>query len=64
MILPIKITLIVILLLSIILPFGAFLLGERTKGRYKATLGINCLAFFGTFLIANILFYSGNSCIL
>ena len=61
MILPIKITLIVILLLSIILPFGAFLLGERTKGRYKATRGINCLAFFGTFLIANILFYSGNA---
>jgi len=60
MTLLIKITLVAALLLSIILPFGAFLLGERSRGRYKATLGINCLAFFGTFLIANILMYSGN----
>lgn len=57
----VKITLVAALLLSIILPFGAFLIGERSKGRYKATLGINCLAFFGTFLIANILMYSGNA---
>lgn len=56
----VKITLVAILLLSIVIPFGAFLLGERSKHRYKATLGINCLAFFGTFLIANILIYSGN----
>lgn len=57
----VKITLVAALLLSIIIPFGAFLIGERSKGRYKATLGINCLAFFGTFLIANILMYSGNA---
>ena len=61
MTLLIKITLVFTLLLSIILPFGAFLLGERSKNRYKASLGINCLAFFGTFLIANILLYSGNA---
>lgn len=61
MTLLIKITLITVLLLSIILPFGAFLLGERSKKSYKTSLGINCLAFFGTFLIANILFYSGNA---
>jgi len=61
MTLLIKITLVAALLLSIILPFGAFLLGKQTKRRYKATLGINCLAFFGTLLIANILMYSGNA---
>lgn len=61
MTLLIKITFIAALLLSIILPFGIFLLGERSKNRYKASLGINCLAFFGTFLIANILLYSGNA---
>lgn len=61
MTLLIKITFVAALLLSIILPFGAFLLGERSKNRYKASLGINCLAFFGTFLIANILLYSGNA---
>ncbi|MCX4267979.1 MAG: ATP synthase subunit C [Lachnospiraceae bacterium] len=61
MTLLIKITIVAALLLSIILPFGIFLLGERSKNRYKTSLGINCLAFFGTFLIANILLYSGNA---
>lgn len=61
MTLLIKITLVAALVLSIILPFGAYLLGEKSKGRYKASLGVNCLAFFGTFLVANILLYSGNA---
>lgn len=61
MTLLVKFTLVTALILSIIIPFGAFLLGERTKGRYKATLGFNCLLFFGTFLLANILMYNGNA---
>lgn len=61
MTLLVKITLIAALILSIIIPFGAFLLGEKTKGRYKASLGFNCFLFFGTFLLANILMYSGNA---
>lgn len=61
MTLLIKITLTAVLLLSILLPFGIFLLGERSKRRYKTSLAFNCLAFFGTIVIANILFYSGNA---
>ena len=61
MTLLIKITLVAALILSIIIPFGAFLLGEKTKGRYKVSLGFNCFLFFGTFLLANILMYSGNA---
>lgn len=61
MTLLVKITLAAALVLSIIIPFGAFLLGEKTKGRYKVSLGFNCFLFFGTFLIANILMYSGNA---
>lgn len=61
MTLLVKITLVAALILSIIIPFGAFLLGEKTKGRYKASLGFNCFLFFGTFLLANILMYSGNA---
>ena len=30
------------LILSIIIPGGAFLLGERNKNRYKKSLAVNC----------------------
>lgn len=55
-----KIVLIIALILSIIIPFGAFLIGERTKGRYKTSLGINCFFFFGTLILANIAMFSGD----
>ena len=35
------------LILSIIIPGGAFLLGERNKKRYKKSLAVNCFFFFG-----------------
>ena len=38
------------LILSIIIPGGAFLLGERNKKRYKKSLAVNCFFFFGTLL--------------
>lgn len=60
MTLLVKITLIIALILSIIIPFGTYLIGERTRGRYKTSLAFNCFFFFGTMLIANILLYSGN----
>ena len=61
MTLLVKITLVIALILSIIIPFGSFLLGKKTKGRYKASLGFNCFLFFGTLLLANILMYGGNA---
>ena len=39
----VKITLAIALILSIALPFGAFAMGAKTKGRYKTALGINTL---------------------
>ena len=39
------------LILSIIIPGGAFLLGERNKKRYKKSLAVNCFFFFGTLLV-------------
>ena len=36
------------LLLSIVVPTAAFLIGEKNRGRFKTTLGINCFLFFGT----------------
>ena len=39
-----KIIFIAALVLSIIIPFGYYLIGEKNKKRYKRTIGVN--AFF------------------
>ncbi|WP_277409722.1 ATP synthase subunit C [Lacrimispora xylanisolvens] len=52
----VKITLAAALLLSIAIPFGAFAIGEKSKGRYKKALGINLLLFLGTIAVSGILF--------
>ena len=44
----IQITIAAALILSIILPFGAFFLGEKNRKRYKTSLGVNCFFFFST----------------
>ena len=52
---------IVALILSIIVPFGAFFIGERNRGRYKTSLAVNVFFFFGTLLIANVLAFTNHS---
>lgn len=55
-----KIILVLALLLSIIIPFGAFLLSEKKKkGTFKAALGFNLFLFFGLLIISNILLFGG-----
>ena len=50
------------LLLSIVVPTAAFLIGEKNRGRFKTTLGINCfLLFFGALIIANIVAFTNTS---
>lgn len=56
-----KIILVVALILSIIVPFGAYLIGEKNKGRFKTSLGVNAFFFFGTLILANILLFGGNA---
>ncbi|SCP96418.1 ATP synthase subunit C [Anaerobium acetethylicum] len=56
----VKILLIAALILSIIIPFGAYLIGEKNRGRFKTSLGVNTFFFFGTLVLANILFFGGN----
>lgn len=56
----IKITLVAALILSIIIPMGAFLIGERRRGRLKTTLAVNILCFFGTLVIADIMLFGGH----
>ena len=50
------------LVLSIIIPFGYYLLGEKSRGRYKTAIGVHAFFFFGTKLIAAAL-VTGLSCI-
>ena len=57
----VKITLAAALILSIVVPFGAFAMGEKTKGRYKTALGINVFLFFGTLIVSSVLMFSGNA---
>lgn len=55
-----KILLCVILIASILVPGGYYLLSEKKKGNFKAALGFNVLFFFGTLIVGNILLFSGN----
>ena len=57
----VKITLAAALILSIVVPFGAFAAGEKTRGRYKTALGVNALLFFGTLITASVLMFSGQA---
>ena len=55
----IQITIAAALILSIILPFGAFFLGEKNRKRYKTSRGVNCFFFFGTLLVATVVILGG-----
>jgi len=57
----VKITLAAALLLSIAIPFGAFAMGEKSKGRYKKALGINLLLFLGTIAVSGIFLFNGQA---
>lgn len=61
MTLAVKITLVIALLLSIVIPFGAFAIGEKSKGRYKTALAANCLFFFGTLIVSGVFMFSGTA---
>ena len=54
-----KIILIAALTLSIIIPFGYYLIGEKNKKRYKRTIGVNAFFFFGAFVLASIMMLGG-----
>ena len=49
------------LVLSIIIPFGYYLLGEKSRGRYKTAIGVNAFFFFGTMLIAAAVMFAGSA---
>ena len=61
MTLTVKLLLIATLVLSIIIPFGYYLLGEKSKKRYKRAIGTNVFFYFGAFVIAAIMMFGGET---
>ena len=60
MTLTVKLLLIATLVLSIIIPFGYNLLGEKSRKRYKRAIGTNVFFYFGEFVSAAIMMFGGN----
>lgn len=56
-----KLIFIAALILSIIVPFGYYLIGEKNKKRYKRSIGVNAFFFFGSFAIASIMMLGGGN---
>ncbi len=54
-----RIILVAVLVLSIAIPFGAYLLSEKKKGNFKAAVIANAFFFFGTLVISHILLFTG-----
>ena len=50
----IKITLIIALILTYVIPFGVYAAGEKNKGRYKKALAINVMLFFGILIVGTV----------
>ena len=48
----------VLLVLSIILPFGIYFLGERGAGRFKYALTLNVITFFGLMFFATVFLFT------
>ena len=51
----IKLLLVVALLLTMVIPFGAYAIGEKTRGRYKKYLALNVMTFFSV-LVGSVIF--------
>ena len=60
MTLTVKLLVIAAIVLGIILPFGYYLLGEKSKTRYKKTLAANVFFYFCAFVIASIMLFTGD----
>lgn len=57
--LTVKLLLVATLVLSIIIPFGYYLIGEKTKKRYKRAIGTNAFFYFGAFALAAVMMLGG-----
>lgn len=56
-----QVTLCIALFLSIVVPFGVYFMGEKTKKRYSVSLGVNTLLFFGVMVVAGVMIFGGQA---
>ena len=54
-----KVILVAILLFSMGIPYGGYLLGKKKEGSTKASLAFGILLFFGTVVAADMMLFSG-----
>ena len=52
---------VIALILTMVVPFGFYLAGERNRGRFKTYLTANIFLFFGAVIIANIVAFTNTS---
>lgn len=57
----IKITIAAALLMSIVIPFGGFMISKREKEGFKLSLGANIFFFFSTLILADLLLFTGSA---
>ncbi len=56
----VKVILVAILVISMGVPFGGYLLGKKREGSAKASLALGILMFFGTLVVADMMLFSGH----
>lgn len=55
-----KIILVAILVISMGVPFGGYLLGKKKEGSTKASLALGIFLFFGTVVVSDMLLFCGH----
>ena len=53
-----KVTLFIALTLSIIVPMVAYFVGEKSRGRFKKSLAINVVGFFGLLVLSTVVMFA------
>lgn len=51
---------VIALVLSILVPFIAYIKGEHNRSRYKKTLGTNMIAFFGILIVSVVVIFTND----
>lgn len=54
----IKILLMLVLVLTIVIPVGAYFMGEKSRKSFKRTLAINIITFFGVLVFSQIIVFA------
>ena len=55
-----KVILVAILIFSMGIPYGGYLLGKKKEGSTKASLAFGIFLFFGTLVVSDMLLFSGH----